>query len=313
MTHDEASRLYIVAQRGRPEAGVPAQLADSTLARRERVIESLRDHLAAHWPAVVDVEAIRARHVQAPDVDDEGPPAWAQARRLAGLRDSTLACELRDLGAFFRWCRKRGLADVRLEPMRVAANGRPTILETARVRTLIDGQTEPMARLSLSLLACLGLRQGEARGLRAEDWDAERRVLTLPNGDRETTKRHGRALPVGPRLAALLDGRPRADAGTLLSWKGRPLVSQITRWCNPTGRSKWADPAHVEPHDLRRWFVNTLDAWQCPPEWADVLAGHVSPSIKRHYVNPTLEQLRVWLARVETEVLGETGARPAAG
>lgn len=64
----------------------------------------------------------------------------------------------------------------------------------------------------LLVMVCLGLRSGEASALRREDWDAKQQILTIADPKNINTAGKAFAVPVGWRIAWLLDRHAaRAD------------------------------------------------------------------------------------------------------
>ena len=127
-------------------------------------------------------------------------------------------------------------------------------------------------------------------------------MLRVPKNGRETTKRHARDLPVGPWLTGELDrlqwSRHRSagdDAPLFASANDRPLSRQLNTWLKTWGHT---------PHDLRRWFSNTLLGLDCPDPIRCALMAHTLGGRDGAYYIPTLEDKRRWMHKLDALLSG---------
>lgn len=146
----------------------------------------------------------------------------------------------------------------------------------------------PEYRTLLLVLAWTGLRIGEAGGLRAENWDPERRRLQV----KQQATRHGsndlktaaarRNVPVPRWLARTLDKHlaenPPIDGRIFSSRKGGPVNSDVfypvfRSACRAAGLPKF------HPHDLRHHAVSAMLSAGVPPKVVQAIVGHESAKL----------------------------------
>jgi integrase len=203
---------------------------------------------------------------------------------------------------------------------RVTAARIPFLFDPAQARQLLDAaaaladnprarQRGPTYRAIFALCYGLGLRAGEACGLRLGDIDAGRSLLVVRGGKFGKS----RLVPHGPRIAELVAGQAarRADAGAtdaqapLFSFDGRrsihPGTASQTFHRLVTGLGL-AAPAGVSPptlHSLRhsfavgcllRWYRQGLDP-SARLHHLSTFMGHVDPASTAVYLTITDELL----------------------
>ena len=135
---------------------------------------------------------------------------------------STIQTYASTLRAFFRyaegrgWCRP-GLAAAIMAPRVFPYEALPVGPSWDDVNRLLaaaqgDRPADIRDRALLMLLAVYGLRAGEVVGLRLEDFDWEREVLTVPHGKRQKPRTYPLCRPVGDAvLRYLREVRPRFE------------------------------------------------------------------------------------------------------
>jgi integrase len=285
--------LELAARTWRGEFGDPG-ISPATAKHRETVAEKFISYLGEHWPAIRTMDKLTQEHVA----------AW-RAWRAGNVMQSTLATELIFLQSWFDRAARERWTWIHLQAnpkgdgrVKMPAKSRPDIAANEQVHAVIARQGDPMRRAAVALLAATGLRQGELRGLTIEDYDPTERVLVVPPGDRESTKHHGRTLPLGPVAAAALDAwlavRPVDGVGLLCRPDGRPQDTPINQWFNESG---------LTPHDLRRWFCTTLERAECPDYIIAYLMAHTVGKVRRRYSGEHLASVtRPWMERVDEAI-----------
>uniref|UniRef100_A0A6M3JRA3 Putative integrase n=1 Tax=viral metagenome TaxID=1070528 RepID=A0A6M3JRA3_9ZZZZ len=138
-------------------------------------------------------------------------------------------------------------------------------------------ETEPRKRATVGLLGVTGLRRGEAAALR---WSAVRpddRMLVVPAGSSESTKRHGRNIPIISTTEGFLAVlRETGDPdGYICGCDGgrKPITSQV---------SNWLKPMRLSAHDLRRFFRTALETVAASERIDGRLAGFVIDDLMGH-------------------------------
>jgi integrase len=221
------------------------------------------------------------------------------------VADSTLCTESSYVQAFADWLLENEMADrpVTVMPRTVRAKldrqTSPNFVTTADVLRLLQAH-EGLPRRFLTILAGTGMRVGELIPMAPDWWDPGDRLLRIPKlRSRETTKKHKREIPVGPFVAAVIEDaiQEAATAGrpslVFLGIQGKPLKRQPNQWCSPHGLS---------PHDLRRWYSNTLLNLDCPDKVREALLGHTLTKRDKAYCNPT--KTKPWAEKVDGELRG---------
>jgi integrase len=172
-------------------------------------------------------------------------------------------------------------------------------------------------RTLIGLLACTGLRIGEAIRLDREDFDPANRLLTI----RDSKFGKSREVLLAPSTVAALDeyGEVRDRLCPRPPQRSFFITTRGTRPCHPTihqpfralldqaGVSHPSPPRHVRIHDLRHSFaVKTLLDWY--RDGGDVAArmpllstylGHVDPAATFWYLSAAPELLALAAERLE--------------
>lgn len=294
---EDAVEEYLDSIRGRQAAG--------TVIRAERVLYSYSEHLGRVF-LIEWMDKIKGRQISG---ENPQRPGWRWERAAEGIQPNTLYCEMATIKSFLRWSWEQGYLRRPIEiRMPTCPNPMPpVILDDERVREVVfwhrDHQPHAQKAAALAVLALTGMRTGELASLPADAYDPETRTLTIPKGQRETTKRHGRVIPVGTRLANILADWCAKHVGeesppTLFySIEGKILTRQANHWLKPLS---------AKPIDLRRWCINTLHRLRIAQVWVDMIVGHVPNHVDRHYTCPTLEDMREALQGVEDRLFGES-------
>jgi site-specific recombinase XerD len=192
----------------------------------------------------------------------------------------------------------------------------PRTLSLEQVTAVIDCQEHLRDRFLFALLACTGMRVGQALGLRHEDVVAwERRIVIRA---REGAPRRARSkggaeggVPVAPELMRLWNDYMYEEYGDLDCdfvfvnlWGGkigRPLTySNVDRIVE---RSQQRVGFHFTAHQLRHTYATLAYRDGVALEVIGALLTHRSPSSTLIYTHPTAEDLRSVLA--ERGVLGK--------
>lgn len=151
-----------------------------------------------------------------------------------------------------------------------------------KVEELIDASPNTSWGLLWALARMAGLRRGEALRLRWADVDLSKRLLYVwpPKGE-ATTKADARAVPIVPRLEALLVGaHEQAPAGReLVCWQIDPenMGDQLQKTMKAVGAA-WEKPLHT----LRKSLVTDWKNIAPSPAVAEWL-GHNEDVADRHY------------------------------
>jgi site-specific recombinase XerD len=212
------------------------------------------------------------------------------------------------LRPFFRFAEKRGwcrprLADVLQTPRVYSHEGLPLGPSWDDVKRLLaacegDRPVEIRDRALLLLLAVYGLRAGEVTGLRLEDFDWRREILTVPRGKQKRPRTYPLCRSVGDAvLRYLREARPRSDRRevflTVLA-PFRPLLDKsltglVERHLHPLGLTLPRYGAHALRHACA---THLLAQGLSLKEIGDHL-GHQSPDTTRIYAKVDLAALRI--------------------
>jgi integrase/recombinase XerD len=231
----------------------------------------------------------------------------AKKVRDEGYARVTIQTYASTLRAFFRyaegrgWCRP-GLANAVMAPRVFPYESLPQGPSWDDVnRALAAAQGDRPAdirdRALLMLLAVYGLRSGEAVGLRLEDFDWERELLTVSHGKRQKPRSYPLCRPVGDAvLRYLREVRPvsgRREVFLTLRAPFRPLpwggLGQAVR---RRLRALNVPLPHYGPHALRHACATHLLAQGLSLKEIGDHLGHRSPETTRIYAKVDLVGLR---------------------
>jgi len=225
-----------------------------------------------------------------------------------GLNKSTICCYLSDISGWLQWCVGENYATCNVAgkdkvnyPRRTldrAAN--PLSLEGAeQYWRMMSGLKTDWQVAVVGVLACSGLRMGEARQLEWDAYDPERSTLSVMSLRNTRTKKHQRTIPTCDALRAyLIMLKMINDEGPYIIGidEGRRKVNtQIATLLKPFG---------VTPHDLRRWFRTALETTSPRQfEFIDDILGHRasrtrSAYSRRHNIEayaPIMDRFNQWL------------------
>ena len=281
-----AATAYLMAKDG--------HLANSTLARQETTLARFNGYLDLNG-GPYNVSGVGIHHVA----------SYRDYLMEVGLAASSVNCQLQDLSAFFRWCIGESYAAV--NPARAAnrVETSPTrallpIKSAPEFWALLDRLVEDRQRATVGLLACSGLRMGEARALTWDAWDCFNDTLIVGKDHTrpERTKRHARVVPLCPTSTEFLktmQGLNTAGPFVLGSKGGeRPISSQPGKWLAGFG---------MAPKHLRRWFRTALETVDARSYIIDDIMGHRTTRVRSAYTpaenlaasRPVLERFEAWL------------------
>ena len=188
--------------------------------------------------------------------------------------------------------------------------------KNVRRTTLIDAERfpgwwrsfdaeDPAWALYFRALALTGCRRMEMMRSEWEHYDAKRREWHFPATI--TKNRHAHTLPVGLKLAALLEAHRKTQA------KGTRFI-----FATAAGRS-FRGPEHAvvrhrkahgykwSPHDLRRTYATIAHDIGVPPKAIKMLLNHLTGDVTDGYIHP--ERLREDQERIEAAILKRAKVR----
>ena len=171
------------------------------------------------------------------------------------------------ISAMFSWAMSEGLA---------ASNpviGVTKRQETPRDRVLNDDElkrvwlatNDDTHGIILKLLILTAQRRGEIAGLRWEEIDFDRGIISLPGSRTKNGRPH--TIPMSPTTTALLEGVPR-DAETVFTFRGWDFAKR--RLDERAGIAPWV------VHDLRRSAATGMANLGIQPHVIETILNHVS-------------------------------------
>lgn len=221
-----------------------------------------------------------------------------KAVRLAdGVKHSTVNKELSVLSGLMRWAVDMGILTalpvrIRRFPPKMTRAPEPQVPGPEVVAQILR-HLRPEMRGMFQLMAWLGLRSSEARMLRAEHWDSERRVIRVQGkGGKE------RRLPVASaELAAEID--QRAAIGGYL-WvnqhTGQPYTDIRRSLKNAAIKAGWTGKMH--PHLLRHYW-GTEAVGVADLRTVQAAMGHATIQTTEGYVHVRAGRLRAVMEDLE--------------
>lgn len=207
------------------------------------------------------------------------------------------------LRAFFRygatrgWCRN-GLAEAIKSPRVYSLDSLPTgpsWEDVKRLLALTEGNkpADIRARAILMLLAIYGLRAGEVRQLRLDDFDWQRELLSVSCSKTRRKRIFPLSRPVGNAvLLYVKQVRPRTcHREVFLTRSGRP-VKDIYMIVGPRLRQLGVAIPHHGPHALRHACATHLLAEGFSLKQIGDQLGHQDPDATRVYAKVDISGLR---------------------
>lgn len=270
----------------------------------------------------------------------KGMPLSTPVRSLPGdprrRRDSTIALRCAHIKSYYAWALANGRIPVAtgrsiraFKPPRMRSKRTADRLSPDQARLLLSQPFHARDRLALELLYGLGLRRGEAAGVRIQDMCTSREVSTVygcavPGGPHVHVRRRlnpngalakspdSRVVPITPRVmvayrdwaAWCYDNEPHfVDCAFLLvslagPTRGGPLtVSALdSRW---RARMKSIPGLEfVTPHLMRHTFASELIDAGVPPATVQHLLGHRSPQSTQIYTHALMSTLGAAVERL---------------
>jgi len=296
-------------------------------------------------PLATDAVAF-ARFVSALQSVPKDLPLTSPIRALPGdprlRKPSTIAQRVMHIKAFYRWALHNGRvsavagrAVTGFKTPRAPKTMTARRLRPEQVKALLVADLAPRDRWAVELLYGAGLREGEALGLRVEDWCASREVAAvfgcrMPGGPHLHVRRrlnsngawakshYERIVPVAPRVmtafrdwqAWAFDHIPQSvECPYLLISLAGPTRGRA--WSITGFTSMWESKVRtvpglqeVTPHLLRHeWASELIDAGVAAFTVQELL-GHRSPASTQVYTHARMEtltaavgQLAAWRAR----------------
>lgn len=218
-------------------------------------------------------------HLTAESLTIDDTRNYAEKRREAKRKDSTIRTELGCLRSALKWAEKTNL--IRVAPnvyMPPAPPPRERYLTRAEVLALIDATREPHIRLAILLMITTAGRSGALFELTWDRVDLEHRILRLSKNHLEPRK--GRAtVPINDTLfVALKAARRAALSDYVIEWGGQRVSSIKTGFNAAVARS---GITHCTPHDLRRTAGRFMAEAGIPIDEIAQYLGHSNPNITR--------------------------------
>jgi len=249
---DDAAKLTFDAIAARWLASVRHTLKESTALRREQYLRALAPSFAG-----LTLRNIKTAHCE----------AWV-TRRGNTIAPQTFAHELETMRAVFDYAREQGLIlrdpskgikRKRILPAKIEVPSREQFGQLVAAIRLSDGRKDSQAKASpgadlVELLAYSGCRLDEARNLRWQNVDFNRRCVTVTGGERMTKNFETRTLPMTDALFGLLSRLcERAEKHT-----PQDCVVKIksTKKCLATACRRLGFPRFTH-HDFRHFFATT--------------------------------------------------------
>lgn len=200
-------------------------------------------------------------------------------------------------GATRGWC-GNGLAEAIKSPRVYSLDSvplGPSWEDVKRLLALTEGNkpTDIRARAILMLLAIYGLRAGEVKLLRLDDFDWKGELLSVSCSKTRRKRIFPLSRPVGDAvLLYIKEVRPRTrHREVFLTLDGRPL-KDIYIIVGPRLRRLQTDIPHHGPHALRHACATHLLAEGCSLKQIGDQLGHQDPDATRIYAKVDISGLR---------------------
>jgi site-specific recombinase XerD len=270
-------------------------LAPLTIAYSKRTLSQFLGRMGAAQLRFKTLTVAQVNQLLAEQVRDGGYARRTVSRWASVLRGFFAYAERQG------WCRP-GLAAAIRAPRVYRFAGLPTGPSWDDVQRLLaaadgDRPTDIRDRALLLLLAVYGLRAGEVRALRLEDFDWKQELLHVPHGKRQKPRTYPLSHSVGDAvLRYLREVRPRTDHREVFLLLRAPF-QPIGRGClahvvRDRLRALGLTLPHYGPHALRHaCATHLLSQGLSLKEIGDHL-GHRSPESTRVYAKVDLAALR---------------------
>jgi integrase/recombinase XerD len=200
-------------------------------------------------------------------------------------------------GATRGWCRN-GLAEAIKSPRVYSLDSLPTgpsWVDVKRLLALNEGNkpTDIRARAILMLLAIYGLRAGEVRQLRLDDFDWQRELLSVSCSKTRRRRIFPLSRSVGDAVLLYIEQvRPRTHhREVFLTLSGHPL-KDIYMIVSPRLRQLGVTIPHHGPHALRHACATHLLAEGFSLKQIGDQLGHQDPDATRVYAKVDISGLR---------------------
>lgn len=177
-------------------------------------------------------------------------------------------------------------------------------LSDEEVARLIEKATGEL-RVLFAVGAYTGLRMGDAARVRWEDFDAEKRTLTLRPSKTMHTSGRTVAIPVHPALARIVgkrkqSGRVMPGLAALPEWALSDRVTAHFQACGFEGAEKPDGYRKRVPvvgfHSLRSTFITNMANIGAPMAMVQAIVGHMSMEMSMHYYRANAEAARMRIA-----------------
>jgi site-specific recombinase XerD len=268
-------------------------LSASTLAAQRWQVETFLEHLGVGKSSIADITVA--------DVD-----AFLNVKGRGGWSRVSVATSSHALRAFFRHAQRRqwcspGIAAAIDAPRLFRDEALPMGPAWPDVQRLLESTKAGTARdvrdhAILKLLAIYGLRSGEVRGLRLEDIDWAREVITVTRSKQRKSQYYPLVTSVGDAIVSYLkEARPRCprhEVFLTLKAPFRPLSPGAMYHVVESRLSVFGPQSKLGPHGLRHACATHLVAQGLSLKEIGDHLGHRSAYATRTYARVDLAGLR---------------------
>ena len=160
-------------------------------------------------------------------------------------------------------------------------------------------------RVLFAVGAYTGLRMGDAARVRWEDFDAQKRTLTIRPSKTMHTSGRTVAIPVHPALARIVGKRKKSghvmpELAALPEWALSDRVTAHFQACGFEGGEKPDGYRRNVPvvgfHSLRSTFITNMANIGAPMAMVQAIVGHMSMEMSMHYYRANAEAARARIA-----------------
>lgn len=261
----------------------------------------LRDRQGAvvDWPRLELCVRHLKRHMGWMHADDLRPShskAYAAARRKEGIKDGTIAKELRTLRAGLRWAVSERWIDIapRVTPPRLPL-ARSRWLTRSEAAKLQASAVSAHVRLFIDLCLSTAARRSAVLFLRWEQIDLEARTIDFGAG---VGNKRRAVVPINATLhASLVEAKTAAQTPWVIEFNGQRVGSIKKAFARAVKR---AGIEHCTPHDLRRTAGSWMLQAGIPIEVISAMLGHSDIRITQQvYARFNVDWLRPAAAALE--------------